>query len=756
MEVTVTKTRSTKTKSHGGTDKSVQSKPIKFQSKKVSEATSIVPRFDSQGLKNEKEERKTISQYRLKEDMQEDALDKDMETLTEEFCHDFDSLAPYIISCEKLALYQVVERAESIFRNRIRLVTNSEDEKVLARDVSKHVAYLTKQCQAGNLSQQQSAFTTCMAEIRKIARLLQGKSFQNKVMKQALDIFAQALDNMSPQVRQSCIAAAYDNKEKKRQRDVCPSEKASDQLRALQNVQAYWEYMIDINGMMAVEASVPGDESSGEEEFGDDIDPTNKETLEEGQWFDIDLLEEVMSRHRKTVSATSSTVQMPSSQHWRPQDGDDLFPGYHAEFSKPIPVKEAENKPAVSIETPEAITYPSLDEKIQPPAEKVAPAYVPPIIPTVSSGIVPPSPSVIETVPKVEPCKVAPRKKSTAHFDTIDKLRKDVTEAKDDPEKQEMVVGRLKSLIDVSDKAIVKRTKEVAMKPDSVSKQISRVGMWAGLRAMGEDIVPPELQTEEVMEVNKVQPTHSRRVCESMTRLLEMPVVRNSRTRKHSPQEVRRWKDGQLKGEVKDIAQIWTQKTQNTVCRHIRTVRNLLENKTYPFDYFHGGPNSAAAMKLPEDLQLRAKSIYNILIGFPVCMWDDYEKIHGFNDDELRRFHEAVFSKEAIRWLFGALGGRTDSYTKPSDCYRVASVNHTPDMKINMLYSPGKCVNYLEVVDSLRNTRVTFPCSDKTTQALFGATLSTNEIYKRLGVGIVRDSGNEDAVQSYKASLAKK
>ena len=314
-------------------------------------------------------------------------------------------------------------------------------------------------------------------------------------------------------------------------------------------------------------------------------------------------------------------------------------------------------------------------------------------------------------------------------------------------------------MADEVNKRIVERTKDIAKKPLSKDKVISKIGHLVDVRAIQDKVVPPGTRPSEVIAVNEEEPGKPANIHSTLVELLEQPVMRRfDYPSDVSPDVARSWSLNQLKEAFEKKAGRFSEPQRECIRKHLSTLKSFLGNKSYPFSYFR---DMATPVKLPEEpFGLIAQSLYDEWIGFPMVSHSDYTKIHAFDERTLSLFLTEIFSTttmQALESLFPNKAGvkgtvrSSDLCSKPRDAFEVGCVTHTKGIRIAMLYSPSNRSHYLAV--RKRGKESVIPCKGKNTSEYLGGRRSTNIAYQNIGIPMIGDNGSSELAISKSRTL---
>ncbi|WP_281648348.1 hypothetical protein [Parendozoicomonas sp. Alg238-R29] len=699
--------------------------------------------------------------YKIPESITPEILDREFDQLCDEL-EDF-SLEGYFASEEfgldSIVLYQRILAAEKDDKERLSL----------ERDVAGFINKLTHAFVSPNKDIAAAHFTTCMEEFRRVTKALPKSEYARSLIKKSVDSLADQMDLLTKDVRKHCIRQTYRYAGKDKTVAKCSTEEQRNQIQAVQDLLAFEEYQLDINNIISevTSPSQPGessDEGEGEEALsGSDSvqmrpeaqkktqQERERETREDKNYReataavgDIErCLKELEERHKQAELDKISPWQKLLARVGQNDSGveaNSLPPSTVSLPVEPHPatpstekIKEAFFEPVPPAVDPSAPLYPSLDDVVTGGAEKPDNKSL-----SLTPETLPPDPSML-----VQPVRTKRITKTNKKFGMIEQRKQEVSDAQGDKEKMAAVTGKMVIMADAMNKNVVEKTREIAKKPLSKDKIISKTGHLVGVRAIQDEIVPPETRHPEVMDVNDKDPGKPANIHCTLVKLLEQPVVRRYDSPSDiSPDLARSWSLQQLQKAFEKEADRFSEPQRKCIRKHLRTLKSFLENRSYPFSYFS---NMATPVQLPEEpFRLISKSLYDEWIGFPMVSYRDYAKIHSFDEPTLSRFLTEIFSKttmEVLESLFPNKAGikgivkRGDLCSKPRDAFDVGCVTHTNGIRIAMLYSPTQRSHYLAVRERGRESVIR--CEGENTSEYLGRRRSTNIAYENIGVSMI-------------------
>ncbi|WP_034835356.1 hypothetical protein [Endozoicomonas numazuensis] len=713
--------------------------------------------------------------YKLPDGIDSSALDREFDQL-------FTELESF--SLEEHWLSEEFGLDAGILAKRIQAAEKDVKERLsLEKDVAGFVNKLTDNFISPEKNKAATHFITCMEEFRRIAKALPKSEFSRNLIKKALNKLADQMDFLTAEVRKHCIRQTYRHLEKDKVMDRCSTEEQKNQVQAVQDLMAFEEYQLDINAIVSevVDPSQPGDssdEGEGEEALsGSDHAQMKQEAaikakeikakeIKAKEWserkaredenFQIAItsldditrqIQELEARRKKEASDRLNPWQkLVEKKEQEALEKEKILPSPSTVSvpARPIPSpksieKREDNapKPVPSSVMPYAHLYPALDG-IKDRDGKPEDSSLPP-----PSITLQPTPSV-----PVEPVKAKEITKTNKKFKIIEQRKQEVADAQGEQDKMAEATKKMVFMADQVNKKVTERTRDIAKKPLSKDKVISKIGHLVDVRAIQDKIVPPGTRPCEVVTVNEAEPGKPANIHGTLVELLEQPVMRRFDSQSDaSPDQVRSWSLQQLREKFEEKADRFSEPQRECIIKHLRTLKSFLGNKSYPFSYFR---NMTTPVKLPEEpFGLIAQSLYDEWIGFPMVSHGDYAKIHAFDDSTLSRFLSEIFSETTmtvLESLFpnkagikGVISGK-DLCSKPKDAFDVGCVTHTNDIRIAMLYSPSKRSHYLAVRE--RGKESVIRCKGKNTSEYLGGRRSTNIAYQSIKVPMIGDNGS--------------
>ncbi|CAM3424272.1 hypothetical protein [Parendozoicomonas haliclonae] len=442
---------------------------------------------------------------------------------------------------------------------------------------------------------------------------------------------------------------------------------------------------------------------------------------------------------KPSVSLQPTTVSNPPTS-----SGESLYPSLEG-LMKP--------KPARGPQVPDRNLKPRyfLDEfkPVQPDIVKPAPQPAPlpaPVLPKdteqkkrpQTKPVTQPEP---QSLPWPAPARAMVKTKPVKpnkQQEILDTIRNKVNEAGEDTGKQKELTSHINKLVEVSDRRIVEDTRDIADRKTTKGKIFRRMGTRAGLRALTEVVVPPDLQPREVMKANEKQPWEPSRVYRTLIALLEEPLVCYRDKRKIiMPEQVRKLSQEELRPHVKRLTQTCSEKNRQVALKNLPVIENFLANRHYPFRYYEGGRDRMDAGSLGEDFRITTQDVYEGLIGFPFCSFETYFRIQDFKDNVRRRLLCEMFSEKTVSFIFSVLNGEAVRSNRcPDDAGILGRVQHTSDTRMALRYSPSEDNYYLQII---RKGGLHICRCGREANAYFQKDKGCNVLFQAIGVPMIRD-----------------
>ncbi|WP_062263829.1 hypothetical protein [Endozoicomonas arenosclerae] len=688
-----------------------------------------------------------LKDYEIPDSIDPKNLDKDFDQLRDDL-GEFslgDELGDF--SPERVSISKAFGLDPVILSQRIQDAETKECERLsLEQDVAGFVNHLTHAFVSPNQDKAAKHFTICMEEFRRVAKALPKSEYARSLIKKALNMLADKMDFLTTEVRKHCIRQTYRHAEKDRVITTCSTEEQKNQVQAIQDLMAFEEYQLDINHIVAevADPSQPGDssdEGEGEEALSSsDRAPMRPEEEAKKSKEESEKKAKDDEEYRKAMASIGEIERSKQEFEERKKQSElDSLDQWQKLLTKKLEEENLKQRKSFPAPGNTATTLsPSLDNiKERDEQEQHKDSSLPP-----TSETLRPAPLML-----VKPVKTKEMTKTKTKFKIIEQRKQEVADAQGDQEKMAAATKKMVLMADAANAKVVEKTRDIAKKPLSKDKVISKTGHLVDVRAIQDEVVPPGTRPPEVMAINNEKPGKPANIHCTLVELLEQPVMRRFDSPADvSPEEARSWSLTQLKAAFENKAGRFSDTQRECIRKHLRTLQSFLGNKSYPFSYFK---DMATPVKLPEEpFGLIAQSLYDEWIGFPMVSYADYTKIHAFDNSTRSRFLVEIFSEATMKVLESLFPDKAgmkgkvrsqDLCPKPEDAFDVGCVTHTSGIRIAMLYSPSKRSHYLAVREHGKESVI--PCKGKNTSEYLGGRRSPNIAYQNIGVPMISDSG---------------
>ena len=595
-------------------------------------------------------------------------------------------------------------------------------------------------------------FAHYLSELNRIAEQIKTVPFAQEVTASLIRSLSEAMALFSYEQRKACLVSAYQAKDRRDQLQACSEGLDKKMLGALHAAMAFKEFQMELADLMAVSACPAAGRdddktsSTGKSIVEGDGRPLQKSLSKFDLQFFEGLTTDVTEEHDSgpIVESTSSTVSETVQDNDLPQN----FFLLDAFGTLPVVTKAP-----VGITIPE---YPSLDSP-----DELDKSFVTPVVPDRStkpqylltedgSSEATTKPTKVTgeeidkskinpvNVPQPIPDVVTPE--PDQHQKILNDMRQRLKAAKDDEEKEKFA-QYMEKVVQVDDDKLIDNMKHIADNKTTQDVKNKRIGAWAGLRGMTEEIVSPDQQPKEVLAVNVVDPGAAPRRYRTLLKLLEQPVVcTHYQRQKMPPAAVRGLTPKELVSHAERRLDTLTDKKKVVMGKNKQALHNLLSNKSYPFTYYRNG-RGCDALGDPSGFLLIAKNVYDVLIGCPFISQQLYERVQTFNENTNKLLLEAVYSKQATEFLEKVVTNKpVVSQNVPSDAYLVGRVEHTPEISVSLLYSPDKNAYYLRVRRG--KSQYACSCNAKNTNNYLQKKEGENALMDEIGQPWIRNDGN--------------